>query len=82
MNGNRIHFDSAIKMSEKIEKIGASAQIPNNEEPNGEPTCKINFENNPNRVYYTGQVVSGCVQLSINETTTVRGKRKIHIFLH
>lgn len=74
MNGKILNFYSAIKMSEKTEKVVANVQISNNEEPNGEPTCKTIFENNQNRVYYTGQVVTGCVSLTINETTTVRGK--------
>lgn len=74
MNGATLHSDFAIKMSNKIETVDANVQISKFEEPNGEPTCKINFENNQNRVYYTGQIVTGCVNLTINETTTVRGK--------
>lgn len=61
-------------MSEEIEKLNAKVPITNNEEPNGEATCRIHFENNQNRVYYTGQVVTGRVNLVINEATTVRGK--------
>ncbi|XP_037041430.1 arrestin domain-containing protein 3-like [Bradysia coprophila] len=58
-------------MSEKVE-VSDNNQITKFEEPNGEPTCSIVFENNPNRVYYTGQVVNGCVHLAINEPTVVR----------
>lgn len=58
-------------MSDQVENDIVNAK---NEEPNGEPTCKIYFENNPNRVYYTGQIVAGCVNLTINEVTNVRGK--------
>lgn len=61
-------------MSENIENNDVSLQTKTFEEPNGEPTCKINFENNPNRVYYTGPVVNGCVNLTINEAVTVRCK--------
>lgn len=61
-------------MSAEMEMASAGVQIAKNDEPNGEPTCKFYFENNPNRVYYTGQVVNGCVNLTIYEAITVKGK--------
>lgn len=60
-------------MAEKLEKPMDSLQITNNEEPNGELKCEITFDNNENRVYFTGQTVTGCVRLIVNETITVRG---------
>ncbi len=61
-------------MSDEAKHLDNNLQTAINEEPNGEATCKINFENNQSRVYYTGQVVSGSVNLTINEATTVRGE--------
>lgn len=62
-------------MSDKVANEDVNGRISDNVEPNGEPTCKIHFENNnPNRVYYTGQLVTGCVNLSINEATAVQCK--------
>lgn len=55
----------------KMKEAAVGLQI---EEPTSEPTCKINFENSQNRVYYVGQLVTGCVNLSINEAVTVTGK--------
>lgn len=66
-------------MNEKLEVVGDNDQITKFEEPDGETTCLITFENNPKRVYYTGQVVTGCVVLAINKPITVRGKYTFHI---
>lgn len=35
--------------------------------------CEIDFENNPNKIIYTGQVVRGTVRLTLNEEKNVRG---------
>lgn len=35
--------------------------------------CAIEFENNPDKVYYSGQLICGNVQLSLNEKKDVRG---------
>lgn len=35
--------------------------------------CVIEFDNNPAKVYYSGQLVCGTVQLSLNEKKDVRG---------
>lgn len=37
-------------------------------------TCEIVFDNNPNRVYYGGQTVSGTVTLTLHKEKTVKGK--------
>lgn len=65
-------------MSEKLE-ICVNNQITKFEEPGDETTCSIIFENNPKRVYYTGQVVTGCAHIAINKPTVVRGKNFLHI---
>lgn len=36
-------------------------------------TCEIVFDNNPNRVYYGGQTVSGTVTLTLHKEKTVKG---------
>lgn len=38
-------------------------------------TCEIAFDNNPNRVYYGGQTISGSVTLTLHREKTVKGKR-------
>lgn len=35
--------------------------------------CVIEFENNPAKVYYTGQLICGNIYLSLNENRNVRG---------
>lgn len=42
-------------------------------------TCKIEFENNPNKVLYAGQTLRGTVELALTEAKTVRG---IYIQIH
>lgn len=36
-------------------------------------TCEINFENNPEKVLYTGQLLCGTINLTLTTEKTVRG---------
>lgn len=36
-------------------------------------TCEINFDDNPDRVYYGGQIVRGTVHLALAKEKTIRG---------
>lgn len=36
-------------------------------------TCDINFENNPEKVYYAGQLLRGTIKLTLTSAKTVRG---------
>lgn len=36
-------------------------------------SCEFNFINNPERVYYAGELLKGTVHLSLKSKTTVRG---------
>lgn len=67
-------------MSKQTENVEENLLTVKFDEPTGEPTCKIVFENNQNGVYYSGQSVVGCVHLSINEETTVRGMHSNGMF--
>lgn len=42
-------------------------------------TCKIEFENNPRRVVYAGQLLRGRVRLNLTKSKTVRG---LYIRIH
>lgn len=42
-------------------------------------SCEIEFENNPMKVIYAGQLLRGTVQLSLTEEKTVRG---VYIRIH
>lgn len=42
-------------------------------------TCKIEFENNPKKIVYAGQLLRGKVQLNFNVQKTVRS---VYIRLH
>ena len=42
-------------------------------------TCKIEFENNPRKVVYAGQLVRGTVRLYLTKSTSVRS---IYIRIH
>lgn len=35
--------------------------------------CKIEFENNPEKIYYSGQIVRGTVKLTLTDAKIVRG---------
>lgn len=39
-------------------------------------TCDIDFENNPNKIFYAGQLLRGTVRLRLNDRKNVRG---VHI---
>lgn len=41
-----------------------------------ETECKIVFINNPDKVFYGGQLLSGRVELTLAESKTVRGKNE------
>lgn len=41
--------------------------------------CEIEFENNPNKIYFAGQMLRGTVQLTLTEAKTVRS---IYIQIH
>lgn len=46
-------------------------------------TCKIDFENNPMKVIYAGQLLRGTVTLNLSEEKNVRGVYiRIHGFAH
>lgn len=36
-------------------------------------TCEIDFENNPNKIFYAGQLLRGTVRLTLREEEKVRG---------
>lgn len=36
-------------------------------------TCEIDFENNPERVLYAGQLLRGTIKLTLDSEKTVRG---------
>lgn len=42
-------------------------------------TCEIDFENNPEKVLYAGQLLRGTIKLSLTSEKTVRG---IYILIH
>lgn len=40
-------------------------------------SCEIVFENNPEKVFYGGQLLRGRVKLTLAEPVTVKGNKKI-----
>lgn len=58
-------------MNEKGEKVNLEQF---SEPDSNEPRCEIHFENSQNRVYYTGDTVNGCVNLTIDEPVSVKGE--------
>lgn len=42
-------------------------------------TCKIVYENNPHKVFYSGQNVTGYIELKITEPTKVKGMGDFHL---
>lgn len=37
------------------------------------PSCNIIYDNNPNGIYYSGQTLSGVIQLTNDKKRSVRG---------
>lgn len=37
------------------------------------PTCHINYDNNPNGIFYAGQTLSGVIQLNNDKRRDIRG---------
>ncbi|XP_031621629.1 uncharacterized protein LOC116339736 [Contarinia nasturtii] len=63
-NGNSVNNPSKTTAINKTKQITIMVHT---------TTCEINFDNNPDRVYYGGQIVRGTVHLALAKEKLIRG---------